>query len=219
MDKLFVSIRNFFNKHPIIANILLIVVTGWVLVWFALVFLDSWTHHGENSTVPQIKGLGYAHAAELLRDCDLDIEISDSIYDRNVAPGTILESWPKAGAVVKRGRQVYVTVTAFSPKMITISMPVSGVSSRQAMSYLEGLGITSIRLVNVPSQYPDLVESAVADGRMLTVGSVLPVTASVTLEVGFVPVESADSLDIAIGEAIDAIDSDETNESGGSYFD
>lgn len=200
-------IRRFFGRHPIIANIICIFAAGMILVLGALLFLDSWTHHGETSTVPQVKGLSFQSARQLLADADLSVEISDSIYDRTSLPGTVLEHWPKAGAVVKRGRQVYVTVTAFSPKMLTISMPVIGVSSRQAVSYLEAIGITSIRLVSVPSQYPDLVENAVSDGKKLTVGATLPVTASVTLEVGTVPVDTfaTESLDTAIDREIDDI--------------
>lgn len=208
MNKITSFIKHFFGSHPIIANLLLIILVGCILIWIALIYLDHWTRHGETSTVPQIKGLSYAQASQLLDEADLSIEISDSIYERNTAPGTVIESWPKAGAVVKRGRQVYVTITAFSPKMVTISMPVIGVSSRQAVSYLEALGITSIRLVSVPSQYPDLVENAYSGNKTLTVGASLPVTSSVTLEVGTAPIDTyeTDSLDMAIDDAIDDID-------------
>lgn len=204
-------IKRFYGKHPIIVNLLLIIVCGCVLIWLALLFLDSWTNHGETSTVPQVKGMSYSQASLVLGEADLKAEISDSIYDRYAAPGTVIESWPRAGAVVKRGRQVYVTITAFSPKMITISMPVIGVSSRQAISYLEALGITSIRLVSVPSQYPDLVENAYTSEKTLNVGTSLPITSSVTLEVGTAPVDTfpADQLDIAIDDAINDINFDE----------
>ena len=171
-------IRRFFKNHPIIANLLVMFIVAWLIVWGVLLFLDSWTHHGSTSTVPQVKGMTYQQAMLVLAENDLSVEISDSIYDRNARPGTIIESWPRAGAVVKQGRQVYVTITAFSPKQVTVSMPVIGVSSRQAVSYLEALGVTSIRLVSVPSQYPDLVENAYADGKPLTVGASFPVTAS-----------------------------------------
>lgn len=204
-------IKRFYGKHPIIANLLLIIVCGCVLIWLALLFLDSWTNHGETSTVPQVKGMSYSQASLVLGEADLKAEISDSIYDRYAAPGTVIESWPRAGAVVKRGRQVYVTITAFSPKMITISMPVIGVSSRQAISYLEALGITSIRLISVPSQYPDLVENAYTSEKTLNVGTSLPITSSVTLEVGTAPVDTfpTDQLDIAIDDAINDINFDE----------
>ena len=134
-------------------------------------------------------------------------------------PRTVLESWPRAGAVVKRGRQVYVTVTAFSPKMVRITMPVTGVSSRQAVSYLRGLGITGIRIVSVPSQYPDLVESAKADGKMLRVDSEIPVTATVTLEVGSAP-EKPQTEDVPYDNTeLQSEDATTADEDGNAIFD
>lgn len=208
MNEFFLKIKDFCRNHPIIANLILMAFVGWLIIWGVMLFLDVWTHHGSNSTVPQIKGMTYNEAKLVLAENDMSIEISDSIFDRNAAPGTVLESWPKAGAVVKKGRQVYVTITAFSPKLVTIGMPVIGVSSRQAITYLEGLGITSIRIVSVPSQYPDLVENAYADGKTLAVGAAIPVTASVTVEVGSAPIDTdeTDALDDAVGEAIDAVE-------------
>lgn len=201
-------IKRFFSEHPIIANLILMVIVAWLIIWGVLLFLDSWTNHGDNATVPQIKGMSYQQATLVLAENDLTVEISDSIYDRFAKPGTIIESWPRAGAVVKRGRQVYVTITAFSPKEVKVAMPVTGVSSRQAISYLEALGVTSIRLVSVPSQFPDLVENAYADGKPLSIGSSFPVTASVTLEVGSAPVDTypTDSLDIAVDDIIDEVE-------------
>lgn len=140
------SIRDFYRRHPFLSNLLMVVATGFVILWLVLLFLDYWTMHGATAVVPQVKHKSYAEAKSILMTNKLGIEISDSIYDRTLAPGTIVESWPKAGAIVKEGRQVYVTITAFSPKQVTISMPLTGnVSSRQAMSYLRGIGITDIR--------------------------------------------------------------------------
>ena len=189
------QIINFIRKHPLISNIVLIILTGFLLVWGVMVFLDFWTMHGATAVVPQIKHSTYAQAEAVLKANKLSIEISDSIYDRSMPPGTVVESWPKAGAVVKEGRQVYVTVTAFSPKQVTISMPLSGnVSSRQAMSYLRGIGITDIRVENVPSDFADLVVAARYGDTPLTVGSVIPVTSTVTLSVGSGPVQAVDSI-------------------------
>jgi len=180
-------ISSFGQKHPLLSGLAIMVVVGTLLVWIAMIFLDFWTNHGDNATVPQIKNMQYEQARATLAAEGLKLEISDSIYDTSVPPGTVMESWPKAGAVVKAGREVYVTLTAFSPKMVSISMPVTGVSVRQAVSYLNALGISSIRLVSVPSDYPDLVEGAHSDGRPLGVGSMLPVDATVVLEVGTAP--------------------------------
>lgn len=200
------SPRNFYRKHPVIANLILAVATGLVLLWAVMIFLDFWTFHGQTAVVPDIKHKSYALASDILGANKLSIEISDSVYDRSLAPGTVVESWPKAGAVVKEGRQVYVTVTAFSLKQVTISMPLSGnVSSRQAMSYLRGIGITDIRVENVPSEYADLVLGARYGDTPLSVGSVIPVTSTVTLTVGNGIVELPDSLnldEVAVDEFI-----------------
>lgn len=178
------NIAGFFRNHPVISGLLSIFIVGVVMIWLTMIFLDYWTHHGDNSTVPEIKHMTYTDALNKLQEYDLGIEISDSVYDTTLPPGTIVESWPKAGSQVKRGRNVYVTLTAFSPKQVTISMPITGVSVRQAQSYLNALGINTVALVRVPSQYPDLVEKALYNGRPVGVGSVVPVDAKIVLEYG-----------------------------------
>ncbi len=195
------KIRDFYRKHPFLSNFILVVLAGLLLLWVVLLWLDHWTMHGSTAIVPQVKNKSYGEAAAILAANNLAIEISDSIYDRNLAPGTVVESWPKAGAVVKDGRQVYVTITAFSPKQVTISMPLSGnVSSRQAMSYLRGIGITDVRLEHVPSEFADLVVGARYGDTPLSVGSVIPVTSTVTLQVGMGYAEPEDSDSIAVAD-------------------
>ena len=189
------SIRDFYRRHPFLSNLLMVVATGFVILWLVLLFLDYWTMHGATAVVPQVKHNSYAEAKSILMTNKLGIEISDSIYDRTLAPGTIVESWPKAGAIVKEGRQVYVTITAFSPKQVTISMPLTGnVSSRQAMSYLRGIGITDIRTLEVPSEYADLVLDAKYGDTPLSVGSVIPITSTVTLTIGCATSQDTDSM-------------------------
>ncbi len=193
------NIIKFYREHRIISTLILICMVTLLLLWGGMIFLDYWTMHGSTTVVPQVRDLSYAEARSLLEANRLTIEISDSVYDRSMPPGTVVESWPKAGAVVKEGRQVYVTTTAFSPKQVTISMPLTGnVSSRQAMSYLRGIGISDIVLLSVPSEFPDLVMGARYGDTPLTVGSVIPVTSTVTLEVGSGPVEENDSTDIDV---------------------
>lgn len=87
------------------------------------------------------------------------------------------------------------TITAFSPKQVTISMPLTGnVSSRQAMSYLRGIGITDIRTLEVPSEYADLVLDAKYGDTPLSVGSVIPITSTVTLTIGCATSQDTDSM-------------------------
>lgn len=198
------NLKDFYNNHPILSNFILIIFTGFLLIVCLTFFLDSWTMHGKTAVVPDVRNRSYADAVSVLRANGLNIQINDSVYDRNEAPGMVLESWPKAGAVVKEGRTVYVLVTSFSPKQVTISMPLTGsVSSRQAISYLRGIGINDIRLEHVPSEYPDLVVGARFGDTPLTVGTSIPVTSVVTLSIGTGPEVEEDSL-IDDETAIDA---------------
>ena len=207
------KIADIYRRFPVWSNIVLIALAAIILVWVCLIFLDVWTHHGDNATVPEIKHQTYEQARQTLAASGLSIEIADSIYDTSIAPGTVVESWPKAGAVVKAGRNVYVTVTAFSPKEVTITRPITGVSARQAVSYLNALGISNVRMVDVPSEYPDLVISALSDNRPVGVGSMLPVSATVTLEVGVAIVEETPTDSITAEDAIE-----EELTSGSSYY-
>lgn len=174
---------NFIKRHPVVMNTLYIIITAIILSWLALIFLDFWTDHGNERVVPNVKGLSYPQAESVLKVADLTVEISDSIYDSTAKPGTVIEQSPHKDAKVKPGRIVYLTIVAFSPKMVTIP-DISNVSQRQAQSIFEGLGIKKIKVVEVESEYQDLLLSAKYNGLPLSAGARIPVTASITLEVG-----------------------------------
>lgn len=232
MDDFKARFRKSFARHPVLYNILLAILAIFLLIWLTLMFLDVWTHHGATSVVPDIKYMDYHEAIDKLDENNLEIEVSDSVFisdlsenlRKKMAPGMILESWPKSGAVVKRGRQVYVTIVAYSPKEVVISTPIDNISSRQAISILQSMGITNVRLVSVPSMYTDNVERALYNGKPIGVGSSLPVTATVTLEVGKAvepdPLYSdTDSLDSGSVPGEDVVVADERPENDDNYSD
>lgn len=193
MDKKISRKGNFISKHPIIFNLLLIIVVGFILLWVSLVWVDSWTGHGEYRIVPDVKGLAYSRAAEILEEGDLIGEVSDSVYDSTVAPGTVIIQNPKDSSKVKPNRKVYLTIASFSTKKVSVPNLLD-VSLRQAQSILEGLGLTDIRVVNVPSEYKDLVVGVKFNGLPLNAGTRIPLTATVTLEVGEGVSEAGDSV-------------------------
>lgn len=173
----------FLKKRPILANIIYIFIAGWLVILAALYFLDFWTHHGEETTVPKVTGMSYNEATSLLRSAGLVVEISDSIYDNKRPAGTVVEQTPHPYVQVKPGRTIYLTIVSFTAKMVTVPHYLN-VSSRQALTTFEGLGIKNIKIVEVESEYKDLVIGAKFNGIPLKEGSKIPVTASITLEVG-----------------------------------
>lgn len=167
---------------------LFIICTG------AMFFLDQWTHHGEEAVVPQLKGLSFDDAIRSLRQQDFQYELSDSIYDSKYPPGTVVEQSPAANASVKPGRMVYLTIVAFSPKMVSVPNFLN-TSLRQGKSMFEAVGIKNVRIVEVESEYKDLVLGAKFNNLPLRPGTRIPVTATVTLEVGRGYAYEADSVE------------------------
>ena len=185
-------------------------VVGCIILWVALSWLDSWTHHGEYILVPEVKGMSYHEAYDRLHSEGFAVEISDSVYEvGRIAPGTVVEQNPKCDTKVKDGRKVYLTITAFSPKSVTVPSLVD-VSVRQAKSVLEGLGFKQISIENVPSEYRDLVLGVKASGVRLSPGARIPVTSRITLEVGSgvdsVMDDTEDSFDDSDGVSTDLFD-------------
>lgn len=177
----------FYRKHRVLCNALLMCVVIVFLGFFSLFFIDVWTNHGNTTTVPEVRKKSYSEAVEALKKANLDVEIADSIYDTNLSPGQVKEVWPRPGANVKPGRTVFLTINSFQPQKVTVTMPLTGVSSRQAITYLESLNIKNIRIAYVPSNFPDLVEGAKYKGKSIVPGMQIPVNANVVLEVGNIP--------------------------------
>lgn len=176
------SLKAFARQHPVLANIFYIILTAIIVVWLLLCFLDSWTHHGDEAEVPSLKGQSVELAEITLENEGFKCEIMDSVFESTMRPGTVIEQNPSGGARVKPGRTVYLTIVAFSPKMVTVP-DFMNVSMRQARSMFEGLGI-KVHLVTVSSQFEGLVLGAKVNGVPLKPGQRIPVTSNVTLEVG-----------------------------------
>lgn len=183
------------NNHPehknsftrkLLINIGCMVVAGFIVGWGALLWLDVWTDHGDEVPTPSVKGMPYDLAKLTLNTQGFGCELIDSVYDTTRPPGTVTEQSPKEGSMVKEGREIYLTVTAFSPRMVSLPK-VTDVSERQARAMLAGIGIKNITVVTVPSEYKDLVAGMRVDGRSVAAGTRVPVTARITLEVGSGP--------------------------------
>ncbi len=182
------------HDHPVLMNLLYVIIASSFVIWLLLLFLDSWTHHGDEAIVPSLKGNSIELATMTLENDGFPWEIMDSVYETVREPGTVVEQTPCAGSRVKPGRKVYLTIVAFSPKMVTVP-DFMNVSMRQGRSMFEGLGL-DVKVVTVPSEYKDLVLGAKINGKPLKPGQRVPVTSSVTLEVGGGIEDDIDSIDI-----------------------
>lgn len=204
--------RGFVGRHPILMNVIYACLAAIVLVYMALWFLDLWTFHGQERVVPDVKGQSFEMAEANIDRAGLKMVVTDSVYDSYARPGTVAEQSPIPNSKIKKGGNVYLTIVAFTPKMVTIP-DIYDVSERQARSMLEGLGITQVMTVAVPSEYEGLVMGAKFNGVALRPGARVPISAVITLEVGEGYDAFADSSNmlvdtLAIEETIEALNID-----------
>ena len=185
----------------ILIHIGLMIVAAFIIGWLAMMWLDIWTRHGDTISVPAVRTLSYNRAIDMLNTEGLKAIVADSVYDNSTAPGTVIEQNPKAGTIVKEGREVFLTINAFSPKMVSLPT-LTDISLRQARSILEGLDIKNIVETRVPSDFKDLVLNVRHNGKRLQPGARVPVNATIELEVGEGMQELTDSITDSAPEAV-----------------
>lgn len=161
----------------------IMIIVAVAIGWLAMLWLDVWTRHDDTITVPPVKTLSYGEAAARLDQHGLVTVLSDSVYDKSTRPGTVIDQNPKVGTIVKEGREIYLTINAFSPKMVSLPT-LTDISLRQAKSILEGLEIKKVVEKRVPSDFKDLVLAVRYKGTRLSPGARVPVNATIELEVG-----------------------------------
>lgn len=174
---------SFFKKHPIIVNLLAICIATVILCSLAMLWLNIFTEHGKYKSVPDVKRLQVKEAVASIESAGFRCEITDSTYNENFPLGSVIEQDPKAGAEAKSLRTIYLSVNASSPRLVALPN-LNDMSVRQGESTLIGLGFRNVTITRVQSPYKDLILSITADGRTITSGTKLPLSARINLTVG-----------------------------------
>src|SRR5690348_6295692 len=81
-----------------------------IAVIYFFIYLPNLTNHGETITVPNIEGMGLSQLEEFLVTKDLRYEVSDSSYSAEYPALTVLKQYPHAGAKVKEGRKIFISI-------------------------------------------------------------------------------------------------------------
>ena len=182
MGKENTSFKKFYEKHQVWLNLLLVPIVALTLFWLTIQFLDYWTNHGKTTEMPNVVGLDYYKARDILESKKFEVEV-DSIYNTQVKYGQVLDQSPKEKEVVKFGRTVYLKINSFYPEMKEIRDDLLHISSIQATKILESMGITRIKIKTVVGDNDDEVIDIKYKGRRVTKGTKIPVTGEIELTV------------------------------------
>lgn len=178
--------KEFFSK--ICSRYLLLHLTAMIVVVVLLCVgvtygLDWYTHHGQGIEVPQLKGMSYNKAHLLTDEKGLVIVVSDSGYNKQLPADCILAQSPGAGAKVKEGHAIYVTVNSPSSPTITIPDIVDNASVREAEAKLMAMGFRLLPAQKVTGE-KDWVYGILCRGRPVSNGDRIPIDYPLTLMVG-----------------------------------
>ncbi len=179
----------FISRHPVLANILVILLVAVLGIWIVYISLQLFTKHGESDVVPKVENMSYSQAINVLHQHGFRVDIRDSIYKEDVKPGFVIEQFPKSGAVVKPGRKIFLYINAVHPKEVVIDDDnnpredaLKSFSFRQGMARLEELGFKNVRVVKVLGDN-DCIVKITANGRVVKKTQKVPVNAKIVVEV------------------------------------
>lgn len=164
-------------------NILAMLVVIVILCFGVKFGLDIYTHHGEGIPVPNIKGMDYEKALRLLEQDGLQIEVSDSGYNKRMPANCILAQTPGYGTKVKEGHVIYVTVNSPSSPSFAIPDIVDNSSLREAEARLMAIGFKLLPPKLVPGE-KDWVYGVMSRGRRVSSGDHVPIDIPLQLIVG-----------------------------------
>jgi len=159
------------TSKPLWVNILVGLLLIFAIGSIFILSLDMITRHGDSKTVPAVTGKHVDQVSELLDKDEFIMVIQDSVYDATLKPGIVIKQVPEPDAVVKRNRNVYVTINRLVPP--DVEMPnLRGSSYRNAEMVLVNMnlkvGDTSYRLDFAKNS---ILDQSIAPGTKIKVGT------------------------------------------------
>ena len=189
--------KEFFGKFGstfLWANLLAMLLVIVLLALGVKYGLDWYTRHGEGVKVPKLEGMDINKARSLMEDYGLNVMVSDSGYNKQMAANSILMQNPGAGTMVKGGHTIYVTVNSPSSPSFPIPDVVDNSSYREAEAKLTALGFKLMPPEEVPGE-KDWVYGILCKGRRVAAGDHVSIDNPLTLLIGSGTYDSDEDID------------------------
>lgn len=165
--------------RPFLTYIIIPLVVLWILFLAVdLMIMPIFTRHGEEFPLPKVVGKSESEAQEILRQCDLSLQVAGREFSANRPDGVILTQLPEAGMPVKAGHSIKVVVSA--GVRVSEVPDVVGLPSQQAILTLQKSGFV------VGESYPTRADTLPPDVVVETIptrGTLLPLNSKVSLVV------------------------------------
>ncbi len=191
----------FLKQHPWVLHVLIMLGISLVILFIVFQFIRIYARQGQEYELPDVVG---GNIAELKADnpLALDVVVLDSIFRPGQAGGIILTQDPKPGTLVKRGRKLYITMTAYTPEDAVLP-ELAGLTVRQAVNELINTGLEVGTLRFVADRYKNSVIDQSSKGKTLYAGQQIERGTVVDLTVGLGDSTGRSVVPFAIGKTRD----------------
>lgn len=180
-----------------------------LFLWIMNMYLRSYTRFSPDNfvSVPDLHGVPIEQIKNRLDALELNFEITDSVFSDEGVKGTVWLQQPeptsKTKQKVKKGRTLFLSVVAKSPKMVSMPKLVSK-SRRHAEGILRIIGLKAILKYKAYGDCNDCVIEQLYNGKPIEPGQRIPKGSKIVVILGqrsSEQVEVPDVTGITIDEA------------------
>ncbi|QGY45164.1 PASTA domain-containing protein [Maribellus comscasis] len=196
------SLKKFLLSRTFLIQIIIAAIIVFSLIFFTMYGLKIYTKHGESYPVPNFEGMNQDEAVQIAANQNLKVEIVDSVYTDDVAPGEIIDQVPEAGFRVKESRTIFLTINSTQPEQVILPK-LTDISYRQAQVLIENSGFKVGEISYQPSEYNDLVLSVQIDSVNVKPGKKISKGTNIDLIIGRTQGNTATPLPNLIGLSIE----------------
>lgn len=194
----------FFVSRVFLINLVIALVLGSAIIYGTLSYLNSYTLHGEEITVPDFRGKTIEDVEDMIEEKKLRYVVIDSVYDDVMEKGAIVEQNPAPMDRVKENRRIYFTVNAILPPLVTLP-DLKDKSKRQAVAILDVIGVKVDSLQYEPDICEDCVLKIRHKGNEVPFGSKIKKGDKITLVLGAGQNGGKTIVPVLIGRRIDEV--------------
>ena len=172
-----------FLSNWIVKNILIALSIVVVLIVGSMIFLNVFTKHNQELTVPDLANLTVEEAQMVAAGAGMRVEVTDSAFVKRMKRGAVYRQNPVPGSKVKEGRRISLTINAVNPRQIT--MPdLIGYSTRQAKAELLSRGLVLGSLIYVQDMATNNVLKQLHNNQEIEPGVMIESESVIDLVVG-----------------------------------
>ena len=193
--------ENILKRYPWVLHLLLMLGVSLVVMVVVFQILRLYARQGEEYELPDMVG---KNISELVADnpIGLDIVVLDSVFRPGQEGGRILTQDPKGGTMVKHGRKLYITMTAYTPEDAVLP-ELAGLTVRQAVSELQAAGLQAGALKFVEDPYKNNVIEQTCKGKTVYAGQQIERGSVIDLVVGLGDGTGSSVVPFVIGKTAD----------------